>query len=269
MFINELLETIIDFVTRKKVYGPIITIFIAIIIYKIFLGIIHRIVLEGKSELDKKRKKTILNLFENIGKYIIVIIALLIILEIYGINTASLVTGLGVMGLVVGLALQDTLKDFIGGMSVIMDNYFVVGDVVEYNGFKGEVIAFGLRSTKVKKASGEVLTFANRNIMQIINYSQKNAEIILNISISNEESATKVEKALQSLIPEINKVKNVLDKGVNYLGLTDVFPTTTTYSFAIKCNRLTQNTVKRETLKIIQSTLADSKIKLLGVTLGG
>ena len=45
--------------------------------------------------------------------------------------------------------LQDALKDIIMGCNIILDNYFVVGDIVTYNGFTGEVVEFGLKNTKI------------------------------------------------------------------------------------------------------------------------
>ena len=69
----------------------------------------------------------------------------LILLNLYGVNTTSLIAGLGIAGAVLGLALQDALKDIFNGLSIIFDNYFVVGDLVDYNGFVGTVTDFGLK----------------------------------------------------------------------------------------------------------------------------
>ena len=269
MDITQFADMLIKFVTQKKVYGPIITIIIAMIIYKIFLGIINHIVLDGKTELDKKRRKTLLDLFKSFGKYVVVIISLLVILEIYGINTTSLVAGLGVVGLVIGLSLQDTLKDIISGMSVIMDNYFVVGDTVEFNGFKGEVISFGLRCTKIKKPSGEVLAFANRNMLQVINYSQKNSSIMLNITVSSDVDEDKVEELLIGLIPKINKIDKVIEEGAQYLGITDLTENTVTHSYSIRCERLKQSDIKRSALKIIRDSFLKAKIVVKSAQIGG
>lgn len=101
------------------------------------------------------------------------LVSLLIILSFFGIDTKSLVASLGVVGVALGLALQDTLKDIIGGISLILENYLAVGDIITYNDFTGEVIELGLRTTRIKKASGEVMIIANRNIDTIINASQK------------------------------------------------------------------------------------------------
>ena len=58
-----------------------------------------------------------------------------ILLNLYGVNTTSLIAGLGIAGVALAFGLQEALKDIVSGIGIIMDNYFVVGDVVDYNGF--------------------------------------------------------------------------------------------------------------------------------------
>ena len=81
------------------------------------------------------------------------LITLLVILEANGIDTKSLLASFGVAGLVAGLALQDLLKDFIVGMSLIFEGEFAIGDWVSINGFKGEVLPSNLRITKLRSAT--------------------------------------------------------------------------------------------------------------------
>ena len=64
------------------------------------------------------------------------------ILDIFGVDTKSLIASLGVLGLVVGLALQDLLKDFISGMTIIFENQYCIGDIISVGDFKGEVKYF-------------------------------------------------------------------------------------------------------------------------------
>ena len=132
-------------------------------------------------------------------------IGILIILDFYGVDTKSLIASIGIAGVVLGLALQDTVKDFISGISLILENYLQVGDVVTYNDFTGEVIELGLRTTKIKKASGEVLIVANRNIDEIINSSQKTAHLLLDIPTAYEENIATVEKTLKEVIKKAIK----------------------------------------------------------------
>ena len=127
-----LLEKLLDFLKSPKFYGPIFIVVLSVVIYKVVERIIDKASINGKNDLEKKRRLTIILLLKNIIKYVIMIFAGLAILNIYGVNTTSVLTGLGIVGVVIGLALQDALKDIIGGINIIMDNYFVVGDLVTY-----------------------------------------------------------------------------------------------------------------------------------------
>ena len=110
-----------------------------------------------------------INLVSSIVKYVIAIIVILLILEVYGVNTSAILASLGVVGLVVGLALQDLIKDFIAGAFIIFDNQYSIGDIVTIENFKGEVISLGLKTTKLKAISGEIFCISNGQIVEVIN----------------------------------------------------------------------------------------------------
>ena len=141
---------ILSFLGKKEVYGLAIIVLIAITINRLGTKLIEKIIVSGRDAYEKKKRKTIVNLISNIFKYAVFIIAIFSILNLYGVNTKALFASLGVVGAVLGLALQDTIKDFISGITIIMDNYFVVGDIITFNDFTGEVIDMGLKTTKVK-----------------------------------------------------------------------------------------------------------------------
>ncbi len=260
-----LLETIIAFITRKEVYGIVFTIIGSLIIYKTAIKLTNKIALNGKNNYEIKRGKTVVNLVQNVIKYFIIIIALLIILEFLGVDTKSLIAGLGVIGVVLGLALQDTLKDIISGITIIMENYFVVGDIVRYpsfNNFTGEVIAFGLKSTRIKNLNGEVLILANRNIIEIVNISQKAAEVIIDIPIAYEEKVETVEKVIEEIINNISELEGVHKNKAEYLGVQTLDSSSVNYRIKIVCNQELQWDIKRKTLRNIKMTLDKKKIKI-------
>jgi len=151
----DFLKIILNIITKKEVYGIIVTASIAYFIYRTVSIILEEVINYGKTNYEKKKRKTITKLFQNIAKYLILLIATLAILSIYGINVAGMVAGLGITATIIGLALQDTFKDIINGINIIVENYFIVGDYVDYNGFVGEITEFGLKSTKIKNANGD------------------------------------------------------------------------------------------------------------------
>ena len=255
-------EKFLDIILSKKVYGPVIIIICAILFYNIIISLLKKASIKGKTELEKKRRKTIILLINNILKYIFSIVSLLMILNIYGVDTSSIVTGLGVVGLVVGLAFQDALKDIIGGINIIMDNYFVVGDVIKYKDFTGTVISFGLKTTQVKSDSGDVLIVTNRNLDAIINMSQKQTVITFDIPTSYDSDQKIVEKTIKKIIEEVVSYDYVDDKESKYLGIDKITGSTVTYLFQIKCAQGKETELKREVLLKIKESYEKNKLKI-------
>lgn len=186
------METIL----RRDIITSLIIVLICLILCVISNKIIKKL-FNRFIQKNTRKQKTIINLINNMILSIIIILGALTILEVYGIDTKSLVTSLGVVGLVAGLALQDLLKDFIVGISIVFEGQFSIGDWISINGFKGEVMPSNLRTTKIKAYTGEVKIIYNRNITEVINYTKENANLILDVGVSYES--------------DIKLVKNILD----------------------------------------------------------
>lgn len=257
----EVINKVIDIVVTKQVLGTTIVIFVAYIISAIFNHIISKVLVTGKTTYEVKRRKTIIKLFQSCFRYLISIIAILIILGFFGVDTKSLVASLGVVGVALGLALQDTLKDIISGVSLILENYLTVGDIVTYNDFTGEVIELGIRTTKIKKASGEVMIVANRNIDTIINSSQKKANLFIEIDTAYEEECKKVEKILRSVINEAIKEKLIFDDS-DYLGINELGASSIKYLLNIHCDPNKKLAIKRTILEKVKIAYEQANIKI-------
>ena len=258
----EFLEKVWSIVQSIKFYGPVLIIVISWLVYTIFAKMIDKANIKGKTELEKKRRKTVILLIKNIIKYVIVILAILNILSIYGVNTTSIVAGLGVIGAVIGLAFQDLLKDIIGGVNIILDNYYVVGDLVTFGDFTGTVSEFGLKSTKIQSPKGEVLIIANRNVDKVINLSQKRCSIMLTIPTAYECDHKKVEKVLNKVLNQLKKEDVVLEDGTEYLGIDAFEGSSISYLIKIKCIQGNQFVVRRLALKLIKEAYEENDLKI-------
>ena len=257
----EFLEKALDVIMTKQIFGTAMVIIVTFILVSVFNKGIEKIMIKGKTSFEVKRRKTIVKLFQSVFKYILIAIAILIILDFYGVDTKSLIASLGIAGVVLGLALQDTVKDLISGTMLIMENYLAVGDTVTYNDFNGEVIELGLRTTKIKAASGEVMIIANRNIDTIINFSQKKAHIYLNVPTAYEEKIDKVEKVLTNVINEAISDKLILDDS-SYLGVNSLDASSVSYLIEIHCGQDSRSSVKREMLRRVKEAYENNKIKI-------
>lgn len=255
------MENIFKFICSKEVIGTIIIIILTYIVYKICYSIIDNATIKGKDELVKKRRKTFLLLAKNTIKYILIILMVLALLSLYGFNINSLLAGLGIAGVVLGLGVQDALKDIFSGISIIFDDYFVVGDIVDYEGFVGTIIEFGLKSTKIRKYTGEVLIVFNRSINKITNITKEKSTVDIKIPTAYEEDILKVEKVINNIISKVKiDNKDILD--IDYLGVDNFNDSSIDYLIRFTCKRGTQWDLKRVVLREIKLAYDKNNVKI-------
>ena len=256
------MKVVLDFLSKKQVYGTVIFTIVAFIIYKLFIVLVDKVIAKSKNELERKKKRTVIELIKNIGKYALILLVIIFILDLNGVKVTSLIASLGVASAVSALALQDTLKDIISGTSIIMDNYYVVGDYVKYKNFTGTVIQLGLRSTKIMDFDGQVYTIANRNIDEIINLSQKTASSLIVIPTAYEEKLEKVEKILNEVVEEIKTWETIDSDKTAYIGITELADSSVNYGIRYNCSPGKVWQYKRDALRLIKSKYDKNNIKI-------
>jgi small-conductance mechanosensitive channel len=98
----------------------------------------------------------------------------LVALSVHKIQIRPLLTGLGIGGLAVALAVQNILGDLFAAIAIVMDKPFVVGDSISVENYRGKVENIGLKTTRVRSESGEQIIFANGELLKskIRNYSR-------------------------------------------------------------------------------------------------
>lgn len=248
------------YILKREVIAPLIIFLVVIFLLFISKRIIHRIFNFKSIKVNERKKKTIVNLIGNIVKVIIILIAILVMLEIYGIDTKSLVASLGVVGLVVGLALQDLLKDFIVGISIIFEGQYSIGDWVSINGFKGEVIPSSLRVTKLKAYTGEIKIIANRNITELTNYSLDKANLIIDVSVAYESDIDKVRDVLDELCSNIKEQYKLQE--FTCLGIQELADSSIKFRLVANTNYSEQFTLDRNIKREIVKIFAENNITI-------
>jgi small-conductance mechanosensitive channel len=95
-------------------------------------------------------------------------------LSAHHVQIRALLTGLGIGGLAVALAVQNILGDLFAAIAIVMDKPFVVGDSISVENYRGRVENIGLKTTRVRSESGEQIIFANGELLKskIRNYSR-------------------------------------------------------------------------------------------------
>ena len=244
----------------QKIICPILVIIICTSIYLIINRTIKKILKLNINIKDLKRKKTLFSLVNNLVKYFIIIVAVLIILNIYGIDTSAILASLGVVSLIAGLAFQDILKDLLSGISIIIENQYTIGDTVTINGNKGEVVLLGIKTTKLRNYEGEIIFIANRNIDQVINHSLDHSLVLIDLGLSYNEDIDKIEKILNNLFEKI-KDPNITRK-IKLLGIEKLDSSSVVFRIEAEVKPLKQYEIKREILKQIKIELDKNNIEI-------
>lgn len=136
------------------------------------------------------------------------------ILDAWGFNVTQLFAGLGIASAIIGLALQDTIKDIIMGSHLYHDRYFTTGDYIEYEGNVAKVETFSLRTTRLRLIDNSIISVSNRNLTTI---KMAGEYFSYEIPVSYEEDRDKTNKVLTEITEDIARLpemKAAFFKGV-------------------------------------------------------
>ncbi len=148
------------------------------------------------------------SLTQNIAKGTILLIGVLIILNSLGISIAPILATLGVGGLAVALALQDTLSNLFAGFHIIVTRQIQIGDYIKMeSGEEGYVIDINWRTTKIKMLPNNVVLIPNTKLAQAIvtNYylPDKELAVLVNLGVHYDSDLNHVEKVTCEVAKEV------------------------------------------------------------------
>lgn len=252
----------IEKLLMKEILGPIVIIILSFIAYAISKKIVKRIFKVNVKGLDAKRKKTIMMLLMNTIKFFIIAVAIIGLLELYGFDTKSLIASLGVFAAVIALALQDLLKDFVAGISILIEGQYHIGDTITVGSFKGEVIAITLKTTRIKAYTGEIKILANRNISEVVNHTLDNSLAIVDISVAYDSDLDKVEDVLIKLCDRLSEEIEDLKGPVILLGVNELKDSSISYRITAETASMKHYGIQRKILKEAVNELNKNKIEI-------
>lgn len=246
----------------NNIFDSLLIVVLMWCIYVFITGFVRRIFTVSAKLKENKRSLTIMKLINNVFKYIIIVIAILMIMNEFGFDTKALVASLGVFGVVAGLALKDIVADFIVGISIVTDNQYEVGDFVTIGGFKGEVIELGLQSTKIKALNGDVKIVSNGTITEVINHSKNPNGILIDIPTSYNADTKKVEKVLNDICEDINKRVDYLTSEVTVLGIYRFDGSAIIYRLSGEVEPMKGYAFEREVNKTVKTFFDKNKLEI-------
>jgi moderate conductance mechanosensitive channel len=257
-FINTLIEKLYQWAI-SELPVVIVVIVITIILLNIFRFIMTRlkkIILrritkkKGVKTLEsEKRVETLLNIVHSTGKIIIWVVAVMIILEKFGVNIGPILAGAGIVGLAVGFGSQELVRDYISGFFILLENQIRVGDVAIINGTGGLVENIELRTTSLRDFSGVVHIFQNGKINSISNMTKDWSAMVFDIGVAYKEDVEQVMEIMRNVGDELNadeEYKEKILEPLEIFGVDNFADSAVVIKARIKTEPIQQWTVGRE-----------------------
>ncbi|MCK9444677.1 MAG: mechanosensitive ion channel family protein [Tissierellaceae bacterium] len=239
-----------------NILGKGIKIAIILLAAKVISSLTNRIIdraLLNRKESNffsvSKRAHTIGELLKKVVRYALYFIAVISILDIFNINTTSILATAGIGGLAIGFGAQSLVKDVITGFFIFIEDQYAVGDYIKLDSLEGTVEEMGLRVTKLRAFSGELHIIPNGKIQVVTNSTRGAMRALVVISAPYEEDADKVIDILEEVCQDIKSANDAVLEGPTVLGITDLAEDYISITIVAKTKPMSQWSVEREIRK--------------------
>ncbi|MDP8244652.1 MAG: mechanosensitive ion channel [Candidatus Hinthialibacter antarcticus] len=151
-------------------------------------------------------------IFNFIGQLSLWAITLILVIQNMGYDATGLVTGLGIGGIAIALAVQKVLGDLFASLSIVLDKPFVHGDFVIFDTFLGNIEHIGIKSTRIRSLTGEQIVCSNSDLLnaRIRNFKRMHERrIVFALGVTYQTSAEQLEK-IPGYIREIVESKDTV-----------------------------------------------------------
>ena len=246
---------------RNKFVINLISIFIVALICFLTLKLVHKIIIRffnrNKKRINRNSAKleTLIKVFYSTVRVIIIFIAITIILDIFGINTSSLIATAGIGGIAIALGAQTLIADFVKGIFIIFDDKLRVGEWVVCSGVEGTVEEVNLRITKIRDYNGSLHIIPNSNITNVQNYNRGAQRSEAYFCVSNDTKLEDVKAMIETVSQKIKnmpKYKKAFIEDLSFFEITEFKD----FSYKVRVTSLvkigTQWEISRKLLEIIK-----------------
>ena len=250
------MDDIIAYFTSGTFIGSVIIVVIALVVLHVIKKyLVKKVAYSGK---DEQHKNTFIGIVFSVLQYMVILIAVIVVMRLHGVNPISIVTGLGIVATIIGLSLQDMLKDIIAGINIYNSNFYKVGDMVRWNGEECDVKYFSARVTKFQSIyTNSTYTVCNSQITSIEKI--KDTKMIM-LEFHFEDDPKAVNAALDKACKRAESIDYM--KEVINLGLIDFSTQGVTYGILYKCPAHKNLFIRIDVIRCIYEELINAGLTL-------
>lgn len=195
------------------------------------------------------RTKTVVSLLDGFVKYGAAIAVIIYALKACGVNTEALIASIGILALIIGLGAQSLIADIIAGMFIIFENEFNTGEIISIDGFRGEVIEIGIRTTKLLDAAGNIKIINHSDIKNVVNLSREPSLAAVDVDFPYDVPIEYIEKLFDEKFAGLKEKIPGIITGPFYKGVSEYKDSNVTVKIVATCLETDRFQVQRDLLR--------------------
>lgn len=211
---------------------------------------------------SERRQRTILKLLQNVLAYLVYFSAIFGILSSLNIQVAGLLAGAGIASVAVAFGAQSLVKDVITGFFIVFEDQFGVGDYIKLNGAEGTVEEIGLRTTKIKGASGEQHIIPNGSIGAVINYSVNDTSTYVDFVVPTTVDIAEIEKKVEVYLEPLAEQYEELTRTPLLMGVQNFTPDAVTLRIKLETTSMQHHKMARIVRRDLMELLEQYDVKV-------
>ncbi|MEC4893582.1 MAG: mechanosensitive ion channel family protein [Oscillatoria sp. PMC 1051.18] len=236
-------------------------VFVTKIAVKVADLFIEYILLQGDDNEEKYRRSlTFVPLGQNFCNYFIYFWSGFIILRTIDLDPTPVLAGAGIVGLAVGLGAQNVIDDVVNGISILFQNYYIIGDYIQTDDGEGVVAegiveAIDLRTTRIRALTGQVYILRNGSINKIVNYSKDYVYAVVEVSVDADANLDRIYAILSEVGKKIKQQNSNVLNATRIDGLENLDSEELLISTSTKVKPGKHIAVQRQLRKMIREAL--------------
>ncbi|HUK31218.1 MAG TPA: mechanosensitive ion channel domain-containing protein [Candidatus Acidoferrum sp.] len=248
---------------------------LAIVFTRLLKSLVKRIVYKPAGEnasraarMREQQTRTVAGILESAGFAIIATLAILMALREFGYDVTPLAALAGLASLAIGFGAQNLVRDLIAGLFVIVEDQYVVGDIVRIGQSTGRVEHVTLRRTVLRDDQGAIVTIPNGQVTQVANLSRDWSQVLLAVTVAADSHLETPLAVLDRVAAEFRGNTDwaaALIDGPRVLGVDAIGPEGAKVVLQVRTAPTRQDDVARELRRRISAAFEEKDIRTIGV----
>jgi moderate conductance mechanosensitive channel len=248
----------------------LVIVLIAMILARALKALTTRLIHSAKgqsraAQMREQQTRTMAGLVYSVGLAVIAAAAVLMVLPEFGFDITPFAAIAAVGSLALGFGAQSLVKDIINGFFIVLEDQYVVGDLIQVNGETGRVEYLTLRRTVVRNLAGAIVTLPNSLVGQVANLSRDWSQVFVDVTLPSDEMVGRALATLEKISGDFRNDADwspALVDGPRVLGVESLSLDGTVLRLQVRTVLNRKDDVARELRRRIKLAFEESAIQL-------